>query len=96
MSLRSGRFIPYNGLDNCKKNNPIGGGGTIVFDMGTTNNDRDFNNSRLHLQIRIVNQDGTKLGADQVAAFANYPIGTLFSHIEVELGENVLTVYKRN
>ena len=33
MSLKSGRDIPYNGLDNSKKNNPIGGGGTIVFDM---------------------------------------------------------------
>ena len=91
MSLKSGRYIPYNGLDNSKKNNPIGGGGTIVFDMGTTNNFRDFNDSRLHLQIRIINHDGTKLGPDQVAAFVNYPIRSIFSHIEVEVGGNVIT-----
>jgi hypothetical protein len=91
MSLKSGRFIPYNGLDNSKKNNQIGGGGTIVFDMGRTNNFRDFNDSRLHLQIRIINHDGTKIGADQVAAFVNYPIASIFSHIEVEVGGNVIT-----
>ena len=59
MSLKSGRYISYTVLDQSKKNNGISGGGTIVFNLGESNNYRDFNDCHLHLQARILNAYGT-------------------------------------
>ena len=88
MSVKSGRYVPYTAKIS---NSNISGGGSLIFDLDVTNNFRDYNDSKLHLQCKIVNADGSNLVENQVAAFINYPIATLFQNIEIDINGNVIT-----
>ncbi len=56
MSVKSGRYVPYTAKIS---NSYISGGGSVIFDLDVTNNFRDYNDSKLHLQCKILNADGT-------------------------------------
>jgi hypothetical protein len=88
MSVKSGRYVPYTAKIS---NSNISGGGSVIFDLDVTNNFRDYNDSKLHLQCKIINADGTNLAENQVAAFVNNPISSLFQNIEIDINGNVIT-----
>jgi hypothetical protein len=88
MSVKSGRYVPYTAKIS---NSNISGGGSLIFDLDVTNNFRDYNDSKLHLQSKILNADGTNLAENQVAAFINNPISSLFQNIDIDINGNVIT-----
>jgi hypothetical protein len=85
MSVKSGRYVPY----TAKISNSNISGGYLIFDLDVTNNFRDYNDSKLHLQSKILNADGTNLAENQVAAFINNPISSIFQIIEFDINGNV-------
>ncbi|XP_051780756.1 uncharacterized protein F54H12.2-like [Erpetoichthys calabaricus] len=51
----------------------------------------DLNNTLLHIQCQIVNADGTNPPPVAKVAFVNYPIASLFSQVDVTLGDRLIS-----
>ena len=51
----------------------------------------DLRNSYLHIVVQILKTDGSALQDDDNVAFINYPIGSLFSQVEVSLGNKIIS-----
>ncbi|XP_028646572.1 uncharacterized protein F54H12.2-like [Erpetoichthys calabaricus] len=51
----------------------------------------DLNNTLLHIQCQIVNADGTNPPPVAEVAFVNYPIASLFSQVDVTLGDRLIS-----
>lgn len=51
----------------------------------------DLNNTFLHLRCKITNADGTDLANDAKVGVVNYPIASLFSQVDVMLGDRLIS-----
>lgn len=76
------RINPINSLD-----------GTQVIEFLVKGNDDfiDLHNSTIQLKIKIVNNDNTNLAAAAEVACVNYPIATLFEHVDVYLNNDLVS-----
>lgn len=65
---------------------------TIEFYIPGTGLDYlDLNNTTLHTRVKIVKADGTALDADEPVGLINYPAASLFSQVDVVLGDKLIT-----
>ncbi|XP_058251166.1 uncharacterized protein F54H12.2-like [Hemibagrus wyckioides] len=51
----------------------------------------DLNNTFLHLTCKILNADGTNIANDAKVGIVNYPIASLFSQVDVMLGDRLIS-----
>ncbi|KAK2834689.1 hypothetical protein Q7C36_015390 [Tachysurus vachellii] len=51
----------------------------------------DLNNTFLHVACKIVNADGTNIANDAKVVVVNYPIASLFSQVDVMLGDRLIS-----
>ena len=66
--------------------------GPLEFYISSSGEDYlDLNNTYLYTRVRIVNHDGTNLANDAVVGFINYPGCTLFSQVDIMLGDRLIT-----
>ena len=66
--------------------------GPLEFYISSSGEDYlDLNNTYLYTRVRIVNHDGTNLANDAVMGFINYPGCTLFSQVDIMLGDRLIT-----
>ena len=67
-------------------------GGPIEFFVSASSEDYiDLNNTYLHLRIKITNPDGTDLAPAAPVGLINYPGCTLFSQVDITLGDRLIT-----
>ncbi|XP_034019525.1 uncharacterized protein F54H12.2-like [Thalassophryne amazonica] len=50
----------------------------------------DLNNTLIHLRVKITNADGSNLAADASVGLINYPLNTIFSQVDVTLGDRLI------
>ncbi|GAA6072952.1 uncharacterized protein F54H12.2-like [Tachysurus ichikawai] len=53
----------------------------------------DLNNTFIHVVCKIVNADGTNITNDAKVGVINYPIASLFSQVDVMLGDRLISQY---
>ena len=51
----------------------------------------DLNNTLLYLRVKITKPDGTNIDAGARVGVINYPIATLFSQVDVSLGDRLIS-----
>ena len=51
----------------------------------------DLNNTFLHLRCKITNPDGSNIANDAKVGVVNYPIASLFSQVDVMLGDRLIS-----
>nr|XP_048682074.1 uncharacterized protein F54H12.2-like [Caretta caretta] len=51
----------------------------------------DLNNTLLYLCCKIVKRDGTELDADAEVGLVNYPVASIFSQLDVMLGDHLVS-----
>ena len=61
------------------------------FITGSSEDYIDLNNSYIHVQAKITNADNTNLGADAEVGFVNYPGASLFSQVDIILGDTLVS-----
>ena len=79
MSVKSGRYVPYTAKIS---NSNISGGGSLIFDLDVTNNFRDYNDSKLHLQKLSQSQDSKETRLSSSGYFEDQP--GVFDSIELK------------
>ncbi|XP_076847125.1 uncharacterized protein F54H12.2-like [Brachyhypopomus gauderio] len=68
------------------------GGAPIDFYVAGNSDDYlDLNNTFLYLRCKITNPDGTDIAADAKVGVVNYPIASLFSQVDVMLGDRLIS-----
>ncbi len=90
--------------DRLRQEDVIGGGfekinpinsldGTQVIEFLVKGNEDfiDMHNCYLQLKIKVTNEDGTDLAAGGEISLINYPIATLFHHVDVYLNNDLVT-----
>ena len=67
--------------------------GTQVMEFLVKGNDDfiDLHNCYIQLKIRVKNTDGTNLVENKEIGCINYPIATLFDHVDVYLNNSIVT-----
>ena len=66
--------------------------GPIEFFVSASSEDyMDLNNTYLHLRVKITNPNGTDLATDAEVGLINYPGCTLFSQVDITLGDRLIT-----
>lgn len=58
---------------------------------GSSDQYLDLNDTHIHIQAKITNADGTDLAADTEVGFINYPGCSLFSQVDVMLGDSLIS-----
>ena len=67
-------------------------GGPIEFFVSASSEDYiDLNNTYLHLCAKITNPDGTDLAPAAAVGLIYYPGCTLFSKVDITLGDRLIT-----
>ena len=61
------------------------------FIAGNGEDYMDLNNTLLYVCCKIVNADGSNLAADAPVGLVNYPIASLFSQLDVTLGDRLIS-----
>lgn len=51
----------------------------------------DLNNTFLHLTCKIANPDGSNIANDAKVGVVNYPVASLFSQVDVMLGDRLIS-----
>ena len=70
----------------------ITNGGPIKFFVSASSEDYiDLNNTYLHLRVKVTNADGTDLAPAAAVGLINYPRCTLFSQVDITLGDRLIT-----
>lgn len=66
--------------------------GPIEFYISSSGEDyMDLNNTLLQVRLRITRPDGTYIGDDTPVALINYPGATIFSQIDISLGDRLIS-----
>lgn len=67
-------------------------GGPIEFYISSSGEDYlDLNDSYIYTRVRITNADGSNLARDANVGFINYPGCTIFSQVDVNLGDRLIS-----
>ncbi|XP_062835853.1 uncharacterized protein F54H12.2-like [Anolis carolinensis] len=61
------------------------------FIAGNGEDYMDLNNTLLYLTCKVVNEDGTNLPNDAAVGLVNYPIASIFSQLDVTLGDRLIS-----
>jgi len=85
-SIESGNWIEYHPLTSVVDGSPI------KFEIGGSGEDYiDFGNSMLYVQAKILQLNGTNLGAAANTAPVNLFLHSLFSQVDIQLNGTLIT-----
>lgn len=85
-SVEGGQFIEHHPLAALSRNSPI------EFSIRSNSLEYiDLANTYLHVGAKIVNEDGSPLGADAQVAPVNYFLHSLFSQVDMYLNDTLIT-----
>ncbi|XP_051785423.1 uncharacterized protein F54H12.2-like [Erpetoichthys calabaricus] len=63
----------------------------LEFSIAGNDQYLDLNNTLLYLSCKIHKKDGTNLAADSRVALVNYPIASLFSQVDITIGDRLIS-----
>ena len=85
-TIENGKWVEYFPLTNITDATPI------QFHLqGSTDEYTDLSQSLLHLQVKVVNGDGTPLGDDAQVTPTNLFMHSLFSDVDMMLNDRLIT-----
>jgi hypothetical protein len=85
-SIENASFVDYHPVSS------ISDGAPIEFDICSSGDDYiDFNDSQLYVRIKIINADGSNIGADAKVGPVNNTLHSLFSQVDVSLNGTQIT-----
>ena len=61
------------------------------FEIESAGNYIELNKTEVEVQLRIKKADGTNLAATDNVGLINYPIASLFKHVEIKLNDETIT-----
>ena len=85
-SVERSSYVEIAPLSAITDNGPI-----EFFIPGHGDNYLDLNNTLVHLRLKVTKRDGTDIANDAKVSLINYPVATIFSQVDVTLGERLIS-----
>ncbi|XP_036417034.1 uncharacterized protein F54H12.2-like [Colossoma macropomum] len=85
-SIESYKYVETPPITAITKNGPL-----EFFIAGSGDTYVDLNRSLLYLTCKVTNTDGTDLAAGAAVGLINYPAATLFSQVDLSLGDKLIS-----